>query len=986
MASRKRSAQSTGPFRPVSDEQRRLEASRNTAGATSNLGRRTSLTNSAQAAVSRNPPILEEDDVKRQAQGSAASPKPYIHKENTHYFDRSVNQEQAVDLSAYNTYNSNDFAVAAEKRSQYFESSKMPSRPNPVRSTSSAFVHPGLPQSARHSDSFAYQATSPGGSRPSLTGNTSASGSNTSASPHPSRIGGLPNRFTNYADGISNRSLNSFAMMDLDESLRALYFAPIPLIVLDHNRMIKIINRPAEVVLGIVGANCAGQRLEKYVMMESRTGLTLSLNEASENITDTSSGVAVPVATRIKLQPIEGQASIAVDLNISAWHSTDTMFYGNDPSQAPRRDSYGASPITGSNSSSDAQSKGSMGLEAPALAAAPHEALFTISFIPVKAKERSESPLDGRMSTAAVLRDNVFQHSDTPKIALSKDGKTLVRNRACDELFTLIDSSIPKGPRQDAMEEEKDDEVNLSWIADTFNVYEEDFITPFDSTNWPLHRCAVDGLTAPPVVMGMESKATGERAILEVSGKPMRDNGGYGEHIGGVVIMQNITAERLKMKTEAAMQGEMYFKQTLNAMPQLVWVASADTGGIEWYNQAWYEYTGSTSQESCGVGWTSTVHEEDFPEASQRYSHSLRTGELYETAYRLKRYDGVYRWFLGRGLPLKHPETGAIIRWFGTCTDIHDQVVALSASRQAQSQLETVINHAAVTLWAVDREGMISVAEGPGLRQLKLGTVGTPGSEIGVQGMSGLDIDSEHNGTSASGRSSRKSVIGRSIYKVWDLTNIRESMQKALSGETVIEEMEVDGRWFRTSYTPLRAQNSDVIPMMDRSEDVDMGDGEIIGVVGASMDITDRKQAQEKMEESLLEKTRALAAEGAAREASRLKSEFLANMSHEIRTPIAGIIGLSELLLDEKGLTTQHRDYAETIQRSAEGLLTVINDVLDFSKVEIGKLDVEQAPFNLEVLIRDAKRMLSFATQKKGLDFTGTVELSYKGLLVGGES
>ena len=149
------------------------------------------------------------------------------------------------------------------------------------------------------------------------------------------------------------------------------------------------------------------------------------------------------------------------------------------------------------------------------------------------------------------------------------------------------------------------------------------------------------------------------------------------------------------------------------------------------------------------------------------------------------------------------------------------------------------------------------------------------------------------------------------------------------------------------------------------------------------MDITDRKRAQEQMEESLLEKTRALAAEGAAREASRLKSEFLANMSHEIRTPIAGVIGLSELLLDEKGLTPQHRDYAETIQRSAEGLLTVINDVLDFSKVEIGKLDVEQAPFNLEVLLRDAKRMLSFATQKKKLDFRDSVELTYRGQLIG---
>lgn len=149
------------------------------------------------------------------------------------------------------------------------------------------------------------------------------------------------------------------------------------------------------------------------------------------------------------------------------------------------------------------------------------------------------------------------------------------------------------------------------------------------------------------------------------------------------------------------------------------------------------------------------------------------------------------------------------------------------------------------------------------------------------------------------------------------------------------------------------------------------------------MDITDRKEAQRKMEESLIEKARALTAEESAREASRLKSEFLANMSHEIRTPIAGIIGLTELLLDEDGLAVSQRDYAETIQRSAEGLLAVINDVLDFSKVEVGKLEVEQVPFNLVVLLRDLKRMMTFATQKKNLELRDVLNITYTDDLLG---
>jgi signal transduction histidine kinase/CheY-like chemotaxis protein len=204
--------------------------------------------------------------------------------------------------------------------------------------------------------------------------------------------------------------------------------------------------------------------------------------------------------------------------------------------------------------------------------------------------------------------------------------------------------------------------------------------------------------------------------------------------------------------------------------------------------------------------------------------------------------------------------------------------------------------------------------------------------------------------------------------------------------------MKVDGRWYRTSYTPLRAEEEEGgkvgIQKEENSylcgkEEADMKRQDIVGVVGASMDITDRKQAETSLEESILEKTRALAAEEAAQEASRLKSQFLANMSHEIRTPIAGIIGLSELLLEEKNLTQQLCDYAETIQRSAEGLLNVINDVLDFSKVEVGKLDVEKIPFNLTLLLEDTLQMLSVVTHKKGLELKDSIRLKYTGLLLG---
>lgn len=96
--------------------------------------------------------------------------------------------------------------------------------------------------------------------------------------------------------------------------------------------------------------------------------------------------------------------------------------------------------------------------------------------------------------------------------------------------------------------------------------------------------------------------------------------------------------------------------------------------------------------------------------------------------------------------------------------------------------------------------------------------------------------------------------------------------------------------------------------------------------------------------------------------------------SHEIRTPIAGVIGMSELLLDTS-LDEEQKECAENIQRSANGLLTVINDILDLSKVESGRLDIEEVQFCLSIVINDVCKMLSFAAERKNLLFESDIQL-----------
>lgn len=133
-------------------------------------------------------------------------------------------------------------------------------------------------------------------------------------------------------------------------------------------------------------------------------------------------------------------------------------------------------------------------------------------------------------------------------------------------------------------------------------------------------------------------------------------------------------------------------------------------------------------------------------------------------------------------------------------------------------------------------------------------------------------------------------------------------------------------------------------------------DGNIEYIEGVLIDITQRKETEN-----------ALLAKELAEKSNKSKSEFLANMSHEIRTPLNGIIGFSKLLLNTS-ITETQRQYLETVNQSAETLLDVVNDVLDISKIEAGKLALENAKTSLISIVHDSIDMMKYIAHQKNLE------------------
>jgi len=174
-------------------------------------------------------------------------------------------------------------------------------------------------------------------------------------------------------------------------------------------------------------------------------------------------------------------------------------------------------------------------------------------------------------------------------------------------------------------------------------------------------------------------------------------------------------AEAVLTANENALRESECFRELADNISQFAWTADAQ-GWIYWYNKRWHDYTGTTLEEMQGWGWQKVHHPEHVDRVVQRIRQSFETGTAWEDTFPLRSKDGTYRWFLSRALPIRN-EAGEVVRWFGTNTDVTEQLEAEKALRESEQEVRNAKDAAEAALQNL-RETQTSLIEAEKLAAL----------------------------------------------------------------------------------------------------------------------------------------------------------------------------------------------------------------------------------------------------------------------------
>jgi PAS domain S-box-containing protein len=413
--------------------------------------------------------------------------------------------------------------------------------------------------------------------------------------------------------------------------------------------------------------------------------------------------------------------------------------------------------------------------------------------------------------------------------------------------------------------------------------------------------------------------------------------------------------------------NEAEFRALANSIPTLAWMARPD-GWIFWYNQRWYDYTGTTADDMEGWGWQRVHHPEALPVVLEEWTRSVNTGAPFEMTFPIRGADGAFRRFLTRVVPARDA-TGTITRWFGMNTDVEETSAAREAVAVAASRTDRLLQLTAVLAAAVSVEEVVAV-------------VVTSVAALAEANNAALFASAPGTSDAVSPREAGLGNKTEFTFPQLPITAPGPSAECMRTGLPVFIESR-DGAGGLLDRSPDSgeawerpgAHGVASIPLV-------VGD-EQIGVVSFSFDAprafpaADREfyLAVGRQVAQALERARLLAAERKARveaeTANRAKADFLAAMSHELRTPLNAIGGYAEII--ELGIhgpvTERQQESLSRIQRSQRHLLGLINDLLNFAKLEAGRVEYEIAPVAVSAAFASLETLVAPQLAAKGLAF-----------------
>ena len=322
-----------------------------------------------------------------------------------------------------------------------------------------------------------------------------------------------------------------------------------------------------------------------------------------------------------------------------------------------------------------------------------------------------------------------------------------------------------------------------------------------------------------------------------------------GKIVGINVVAEDITerkrAEAVLAASEHALrESEARFRELADNISQFAWTAD-HAGWIYWYNKRWHDYTGTTLEEMEGWGWQKVHHPDHVDGVVRRIRQSFESGMPWEDTFPLRGRDGNYRWFLSRALPIRD-EAGKVVRWFGTNTDITDQLEAEKALRELNETLEERVKaetHERLQIWNVSQDLLL------------------------VADLNGKYLSVNRAWTLVLGWSERE-LLGKDSY--WlvhpdDREKIRAEAKQLAAGE-MTQRFEVRFRHRNSTYRWLLWK-----AVQDQS-----------CIYAMAADVTELKDAEEKLGRARQELTQV------ARRVSL--ATMSAAIAHEIRQPLGAIV------------------------------------------------------------------------------------------------